>query len=62
VVDVVEPGRGQRSSELGRWGEDLAAEQLAAGGLRLLARNWRCAQGELDLVGQESDGTVVSSR
>jgi hypothetical protein len=32
VVAVVEQGRGARSSALGRWGEDLAAEQLAAGG------------------------------
>jgi putative endonuclease len=56
---VVQAGRGRRSEELGRWGEDLAAEQLAAGGLRVLARNWRCAQGELDLVGLEADGTVV---
>jgi putative endonuclease len=59
VVDVVESVRGQRSSELGRWGEDLAAEQLSAGGLQVLARNWRCSRGELDLVGLETDGTVV---
>ena len=56
---MVQPGRARRSSELGRWGEELAAEQLAAGGLRVLARNWRCSQGELDLVGLEADGTVV---
>ena len=56
---MADPGRGQRSSELGRWGEDLAAAGLAAGGLTVLARNWRCAQGELDLVGLEDDGTVV---
>ena len=56
---MAEHGRGQRSAALGRWGEDLAAEQLAAGGLRVLARNWRCSQGELDLVGVEADGTVV---
>ena len=56
---MVQPGRGQRSAELGRWGEELAAEQLEAGGLRVLARNWRCPQGELDLVGLEADGTVV---
>lgn len=56
---MVDSGRGQRSAALGRWGEDLAAEQLAAEGLHVLARNWRCSQGELDLVGLESDGTVV---
>lgn len=45
--------------ELGRWGEDLAAQHIDALGWTLLARNWRCPQGELDLVAQEPDGTVV---
>ena len=44
---------------LGRYGEDLAAEHLVAGGAVLLARNWRCREGELDIVAQEADGTVV---
>jgi putative endonuclease len=35
---------------LGRDGEALAAQWYAARGYRVLARNWRCAQGELDLV------------
>ena len=47
------------TAELGRWGEDLAAAHVAAGGARVLARNWRCREGELDLVAQEPDGTVV---
>lgn len=47
------------TAELGRWGEDLAAAHLAAVGMQVLARNWRCRQGELDLVAQEADGTVV---
>jgi putative endonuclease len=38
---------------LGRRGEDLAATQLAAAGLTVIARNWRCPEGELDLVAQE---------
>jgi putative endonuclease len=59
VVEVAGSARGERSSALGRWGEDLAAAELAAGGLQVLARNWRCARGELDLVGLEADGTVV---
>lgn len=44
---------------LGRWGEDLAARHLEAMGARVLARNWRCAQGELDIVALEPDGTLV---
>jgi putative endonuclease len=35
---------------LGRHGEDLAAEYLQQAGFRILARNWRCADGEIDIV------------
>ena len=54
-----ESGRGARTAALGRWGEDLAAQHLAATGLTVVARNWRCRAGELDLVAVEVDGTVV---
>jgi putative endonuclease len=36
--------------DLGAWGEDLALRYLQDRGLILLARNWRCREGELDLV------------
>jgi|Tabmets5t2r1_1033131.scaffolds.fasta_scaffold200102_1 putative endonuclease len=36
--------------ELGRLGETLAATLLEAVGLRIVARNWRCRDGEIDLV------------
>jgi putative endonuclease len=36
--------------ELGKYGEQLAADYLQRAGLRILARNWRCAEGEIDLV------------
>jgi putative endonuclease len=39
--------------ELGATGEELAARTLAAAGLTILARNWRCAAGEIDLIAQE---------
>ncbi|CAA9314666.1 MAG: Endonuclease [uncultured Frankineae bacterium] len=48
-----------RTAELGRYGEQLAAEHLTADGLTVLARNWRCRRGELDLVLREPDGTLV---
>jgi len=38
--------------------EDLCAELLRKAGLRILARNWRCRLGEIDLVAEE-DGTLV---
>ncbi len=35
---------------LGAQGEDAAARWYEARGYRVLARNWRCREGELDLV------------
>ena len=43
---------------LGRRGEDLAAGYLAAAGIEVIDRNWRCPDGEIDVVGIE-DGTLV---
>mgnify|MGYP005853471703 CR=1 FL=1 len=39
-----------RRQRLGKWGEDLAADGLVAMGYEIVARNWRCAAGELDIV------------
>ena len=35
---------------LGRRGEELAAEYLRQAGFRVLDRNYRCAEGEIDIV------------
>ena len=35
---------------LGQQGEQLAADYLQRAGFRILARNWRCAEGEIDIV------------
>ena len=45
--------------ELGALGEQLAVEHLRALGLRILARNWRCRYGELDVIAADGDHTVV---
>lgn len=45
---------------LGRHGEDVAAEHLAARGLVVLERNWRCREGELDVVAAEGRRLVVA--
>lgn len=36
--------------ELGRAGEERAAQHLTGSGYTVLDRNWRCAQGEIDIV------------
>jgi putative endonuclease len=45
------PGTGRRA-------EELAAAFLEKGGLRIVARNWRRPEGELDIIADES-GTCV---
>jgi putative endonuclease len=50
----------ERTKELGRRGEDLAAAHFSRLGYRVLARNHRTRFGELDLVlADEADGTIV---
>ncbi len=44
---------------VGRFGEDLAAVHLERIGLEVLARNWRCPRGELDIVAREDRCLVV---
>ena len=35
---------------LGKYGEQLAADHLSKTGLEIIARNWRCADGEIDII------------
>ncbi|TFV83454.1 YraN family protein [Blastococcus sp. CT_GayMR16] len=44
--------------ELGSLGERIAATYLTDAGLRVLDRNWRCREGELDIVAPEGDAQV----
>lgn len=44
---------------LGAYGEELAARHLSERGLVVLDRNWRCPQGEIDLVLRDGDTLVV---
>ena len=43
--------------ELGRRGEDVAAGVLERAGLVVLDRNWRCSEGELDIVATDPSTT-----
>lgn len=47
------------NKELGRAGEDLAAQYLAFQGYEILERNWRCAFGEADLIAEDDNGIVL---
>jgi putative endonuclease len=43
---------------LGRRGEDLAAAFLTEAGYLVVDRNWRCSQGEIDIVASDGAETV----
>lgn len=45
--------------QLGRYGEELAARYLTDRGLVVLARNWRCPAGEIDIVARDATTLVV---
>jgi len=46
-------------AQIGALGEQLAVDHLTALGWRVLARNWRCRYGELDVIAAEPGGVVV---
>jgi putative endonuclease len=50
---------GDSRSDLGAAGERAALQRYAAAGYRLLAANWRCSLGELDLVLTRASTLVV---
>lgn len=45
--------------ELAAYGEETVAEWYRSSGFEVVARNWRCPQGELDLVVRHGDLVVV---
>ena len=47
------------AQDLGRRGENLAADYLTERGLVVLSRNWRCRDGELDIVATDGSTLVV---
>jgi putative endonuclease len=46
------------TQQLGQRGEALAAQHLQRLGYAIVTRNWRCKQGEIDIVA-EKDGALV---
>jgi putative endonuclease len=45
-------------ARLGASGERLAAGTLEAHGYQIVARNWRCVYGEIDLIAEDGDELV----
>ncbi|MEW1819347.1 YraN family protein [Arthrobacter sp. NPDC080031] len=45
---------------LGRHGETLAVTFLETQGMRIVDRNWRCSEGEIDIVALDGDTLVIA--
>jgi putative endonuclease len=43
---------------LGQWGESVAVLHLEEKGFQIVERNWRCAQGEIDIVARDGEEIV----
>ncbi len=43
---------------IGDFGEQFAADHLAARGVQIVERNWRCQLGEIDIIGLDSNALV----
>jgi putative endonuclease len=57
TADVIPPGASHLHT--GARGESLAVRYLESQGLVVLSRNWRCREGELDLVATDGRRLVV---
>ncbi|MBO8201872.1 YraN family protein [Streptomyces smyrnaeus] len=44
---------------MGRYGEDLAARRMRQAGMAILERNWRRAEGEIDIIARDADAVVI---
>jgi putative endonuclease len=47
-------GMTRLTNAVGAYGERVAMRTLALAGMAILDRNWRCAEGELDLVARDA--------
>ncbi len=52
------PTQNKGRKKLGQWGEKVAAHHLEAKGYTIIERNWRCQQGEIDLVAQTGETLI----
>ncbi|MBG6141159.1 YraN family protein [Longispora fulva] len=44
---------------VGRYGERVAARFLVDAGMAVLDRNWRCGEGEIDIIARDGDALVI---
>ena len=49
----------RRTSALGRYGEEVATRHIEGVGITVVERNWRCSEGEIDIVARDGSTLVV---
>ena len=47
------------NQSFGAWGEDLVAEWYRKRGYEIVERNWRCRQGEIDIIASRDSELVI---
>ena len=47
------------NQSFGAWGEDLVAEWYLKRGYEIVERNWRCRQGEIDIIASRDSVLVI---
>ena len=53
------PTQSTHNQSFGAWGEDLVAEWYRDHGYQIVARNWRCRQGEIDIIASRESVIVI---
>ena len=48
-----------RHNELGKWGEQYAADYLQSIGYDIIERDWRVGHRDIDIIARTGDGTTV---
>lgn len=48
------------SENLGKYGEDMACDYLRNKGLEIIARNFKCRVGEIDIIAQDDEFIVFA--
>ena len=48
-----------RHNELGKWGEQYAADYLQSIGYDIIERDWRIGHRDIDIIARTGDGTTV---
>jgi putative endonuclease len=59
LSDESKAGAAQAAQAVGKYGERLAARYLTESGMQILDRNWRCDQGEIDIVAMDEHCLVI---